>query len=42
VVNVDRIQKNGERITLEDLQRHGPGLILSAQLRDRRILVWTD
>jgi hypothetical protein len=42
LVSIDRIQKNGERVTLEDLERHGPGLLLSVDLRDYRLLVWTD
>ena len=30
------------RITLEDLERHGPGLILQGRNRDTRILIWSE
>jgi hypothetical protein len=42
LVNIDIIQKNGERLTLDDLDRHGPGLIFDARLPTRRMLVWTE
>lgn len=42
LMNIGIIQKDNERITLEDLERHGPGMILDAQLPDRRMLVWTE
>jgi hypothetical protein len=42
LLNIDIIQKDGERITLADLERHGPGLILDAPLSERRMLVWTE
>ncbi len=42
LVNIDIIQKNGERLTLDDLDRHGPGLIFDARLPTRRMLLWTE
>jgi hypothetical protein len=30
------------RLTLEDLERHGPGLVLDAEVRSKRALVWTE
>lgn len=30
------------RLTLEDLERHGPGLIVDAHQRDGEVLVWTE
>jgi hypothetical protein len=42
LVNIDIIQKNGERLTLDDLDRHGPGVIFDARLPTRRMLLWTE
>ena len=42
LLNIDIIQKNGERLTLADLDRHGPGLIFDARLPTGRTLVWTE
>jgi hypothetical protein len=41
LLNIDIIQKNGERLTLDDLD-HGPALILDAHLPNNRMLVWTE
>jgi hypothetical protein len=43
LVNIDIIQRNGERLTLEDLERHGPGIIMSVDVpRGRQALVWIE
>jgi hypothetical protein len=31
-----------ERVTLEDLERHGPGLVLDVARRGGRVLAWTE
>ena len=32
----------GRRVTIEDLQRHGLGLVLDGRNRETRILMWTE
>jgi len=31
-----------QRLTLEDLERHGPGLVLDVSRRGNRVLAWTE
>jgi len=31
-----------QRLTLEDLERHGPGIVMDISRRRRQILIWTD
>jgi hypothetical protein len=31
-----------QRLTLEDLERHGPGLVLDLSRRGGRVLAWTE
>ncbi|HEY7289391.1 MAG TPA: hypothetical protein VH583_06095 [Vicinamibacterales bacterium] len=33
---------DAQRLTLEDLERHGPGLVLDVKQPDKRLLVWTE
>jgi hypothetical protein len=42
LLDIGIIQGNGEHVTLDDLRRHGPGLVIDAQLPERRVLVWTE
>lgn len=43
VNGVDVIKSSGGRISVEDLERHGPGLILDGQEHSgSRVLVWTE
>ena len=41
LANLEMFDDDRDRITLEDLERHGPGLIVDAQGRSR-VLVWTE
>jgi hypothetical protein len=44
VNGVDVLRPGGKRITLDDLERHGPGLVLASAAdspRDR-VLIWTE
>jgi hypothetical protein len=43
VANVDLFDSEHGSVTLEDLERHGPGLVLDAPTpRGSRVLVWTE
>jgi hypothetical protein len=43
LANLDVIQKDNERITLEDLERHGPGPILDVNVpQGRQVIVWIE
>ena len=42
LMSIDIIQKDGERVTLDDLERHGAGLVFDAALPDGRMLAWID
>ncbi|HEX7140513.1 MAG TPA: hypothetical protein VF219_21860 [Vicinamibacterales bacterium] len=35
-------QDEVQRLTLEDLERHGPGLVLDVSRRGNRVLAWTE
>jgi len=35
-------QDEQQRVTLEDLERHGPGLVLDVSRRSGRVLAWTE
>jgi hypothetical protein len=41
LANLEMFDDERDRITLEDLERHGPGLIVDAQGRSR-VLVWSE
>ncbi|HEY2904640.1 MAG TPA: hypothetical protein VGJ29_02000 [Vicinamibacterales bacterium] len=41
LANLEMFNDDRDRVTLEDLERHGPGLIVEAQGRSR-VLVWTE
>jgi hypothetical protein len=43
IANLEMFDDDRDRVTLEDLERHGPGLVLDLQ-RGRRtqVLVWTE
>jgi hypothetical protein len=41
LANLEMFADDRDRITLEDLERHGPGLIVDAPARSR-VLVWTE
>jgi hypothetical protein len=36
------VEVNTSRVTLDDLERHGPGLVLDTRNRGTRVLVWTE
>jgi hypothetical protein len=38
----DEGDENMQRLTLEDLERHGPGLVLDVSQRGNQVLVWTE
>jgi len=38
----DDDQDEVQRLTLEDLERHGPGLVLDVSRRGNRVLAWTE
>jgi hypothetical protein len=43
LANLDVVQKDNELITLEDLERHGPGLILDVNVpQGRQVIVWIE
>jgi hypothetical protein len=43
LANLDIIQRDNERITLEDLERHGPGVILDVDVpQGRQVIVWIE
>jgi hypothetical protein len=41
---VDVLERGGRRITLDDLERHGPGLVMAAPPDDNRgrVLIWSE
>jgi hypothetical protein len=41
LANLELFNDERDRITLEDIERHGPGLIVDAEARSR-VLVWTE
>jgi hypothetical protein len=41
LANLYMLADDRDRITLEDLERHGPGLICDFRARSR-VLVWTE
>jgi hypothetical protein len=41
LANLEMFNDDRDRVTLEDLERHGPGLIVEAQGRSH-VLVWTE
>jgi len=43
LANLDAIQGDNEKVTIEDLERHGPGLILDMSgRRGTQVLIWTE
>ncbi len=40
--DLDALGDNRDRITLDDLQQHGPGLVLDEHVGPSRLLVWTE
>jgi len=43
LASLDALQGDNERVTLDDLERHGPGLILDLDdHRGTRVLIWTE
>jgi hypothetical protein len=43
ISDVDELDDQHARLTLEDLERHGPGLVLDVRRRrDAHVLVWTE
>ena len=43
IANLDVLQGDHERVTLDDFDKRGPGLVLSVRrLRGAEVLVWTD
>jgi len=42
LINLDTFGDNRDRITLDDLQQHGPGLVFDEHVGLSRLLVWTE
>jgi hypothetical protein len=43
IASLEGFQSDGDRLTLEDIERHGPGLILDlSRSRRNQVLIWTD
>ena len=43
LASLDALQGDNERVTVEDLERHGPGLVLDVNgLRGNQVLIWTE
>ena len=42
LANLGMVDNEQQRVTYEDLEHQGPGLVLDATRRGRRILVWTE
>jgi hypothetical protein len=42
LANLGIVDDQEQRVTYEDLERHGPGVVLDFTRRGRRILVWTE
>ena len=42
LANLGVVDDRAQRVTYEDLERQGPGVVLDVSRRGRRILVWTE